>query len=46
MTRFVNHSIAAVVAVVLTISSIGAIVTVPPASAHGPLAASPAGELA
>ena len=34
MTRFANHSLAAFAAVVLAVSSIGAIVTVPPASAQ------------
>lgn len=33
MPRFLNHSLAAALAAFLTISSIGAIITVPPAQA-------------
>lgn len=35
MTRLMNNSIAAAVAVILAVTSIGAIVTVPPAQAQG-----------
>lgn len=35
MTHFANTALAACAAHVLTLSSIGAIVTVPPAEAHG-----------
>lgn len=38
MTRFANHALAAIVAVALTIGSIGTIVTVPPAQAAVPAA--------
>ena len=38
MNRFMNHSLAALIAAVLTLSSIGAIVTVPPAEAAAPAA--------
>ncbi|EAQ28264.1 hypothetical protein NAP1_11733 [Erythrobacter sp. NAP1] len=40
MTRFINQSLAVFAAVILTITSVGAITTVPPASAstaHGSL---------
>lgn len=35
MSRIFAHSLAAIAAVVFAVSSIGAIVTVPPAQAHG-----------
>lgn len=38
MNRFVNHTFAALAAFVLTLGSIGAIVTVPPAQAEVPAA--------
>ena len=38
MTRFANPALAACAAFVLTLSSIGAIVTVPPAGAQTPAA--------
>jgi hypothetical protein len=38
MNRFLNHALAAVVAVLLSLGSIGAIVTVPPAQAEAPTA--------
>ena len=38
MTRFLNNSLALAIAALLTLSSIGAIVTVPPAQAAGPAA--------
>ena len=38
MTRIVSHSVAAFAAVILAVSSIGAIVTVPPAQAMAPVA--------
>lgn len=34
MTRFINQSLAVFAAVVLTVTSVGAIVTIPPASAQ------------
>ena len=46
MTHFVNHSLAAVCAVVLALGSISAIVTVPPASAQAANAVAPMTELA
>jgi hypothetical protein len=36
MNRFVNHAFAAAIAFTLTLGSIGAIVTVPPAQAETP----------
>ncbi len=45
MYRFANTALAACAALVLSLSSIGAIVTVPPAQAAGPLSIS-AAELA
>ncbi|MCZ8135529.1 MAG: hypothetical protein O9266_04430 [Porphyrobacter sp.] len=38
MNRFANHTFAALAAFVLTLGSIGAIVTVPPAHAETPAA--------
>jgi hypothetical protein len=38
MTRIVNHSLAVALAALLTLSSISAIVTVPPAQAASPAA--------
>jgi len=39
MTRFATHSLAAIAAIVLAVTSIGTVITVPPASAQ--LAAAP-----
>lgn len=38
MNRLLNHAFAAALAVILSLGSIGAIVTVPPAQAEGPAA--------
>lgn len=38
MPRFLNHTLAAVLAFTFAVGSIGAIVTVPPAQAAGPAA--------
>jgi hypothetical protein len=38
MTRFASHSLAALAAVFLALTSLGAIVTVPPAQAMSPIA--------
>ena len=38
MTRFANTALAACAALLLSLASIGAIVTVPPAQAHSPAA--------
>lgn len=46
MSRFAYNSLAAIAAVVLAFSSIGSIVSVPPAQAQAPGAMAPVSELA
>ena len=46
MTRLMNNSIAAVAAIVLAVTSIGTIVTAPPAQAQGPTPITQIAELA